>query len=1265
MDDAHGVRWVFALAVALVVVAGAATAAPSEQTIRSLTATTPNPGDNRAPELFPLSDMAVDPGDTVQQAIQASDPDGDALQFSKLVGPAWAGVTTVTATTGTIVVSPPSTVGGVFSLYVRVVDGRGGYDQDDVILVVTGPTHPPAFAGIVQPLEVLEGETRSVAVYASDPDGAETLHFSKVDGPDFMTVRDLGTPPGRETAFAYIVASPPAGQRGDYSGTVAVSDGATTVTHPVAIWVQSRYRGETSLTMAGDAGNPLLDGQSWRATRWIAATLPDSESVLVTLTPDLAVPDIELAPRLKPDEWKDCAIGPRARIRFAAPAGETLRVGAYANARLLADAGHPGIEASVGCASASGITGSFTVRELRRGLNGAVRSAWITFELFADGSPAPLRGELRYRERAVPVMVEAPDHVLSGVGDDVAFVVSAADSALGSVPVEGDLPPGASLVPLEDPVEYRFTWRPGFEHVGTHRIRFRARGASGDTAFTACDLTIRPRHATTAVLDSRQLEFFTSNRGAFACDVRDSMPGFEYRGPGGPLPAGTSAGLWLGALVDGAPRVALGGTASEFVPGPAPEGAPLPFDVRFKNYSVIRGRTETFDWSAWPADQGAPTDGGAPRIVDDHTIWSVFNDASPEAHAHPGGGTLPLGAEIRQTTVASDHDGPAGKHVRLRFEIRNAGPNRWSNAYVSVGMDPRAERSYSIADQTIVEAHHDRVGCDTTRQAGLAYSSRDFGGIASSVGIAMLRGAVQRSGPSDSLVLGMSSFRRLRSGMPSSAAGVYHVMQGLKEDGTALVDPSQQATTYEVSGDPVQGTGWLDEGAPLESRELLVVTTGPFDVAPGESQTVEVAVAVGTGADRLLAIIDLRATLDAASGVTPIANAAPAWITSRHIDGDEGTPIGVRLLAADPDGDRLVYTAPLLPRGATLTQDGRVDWTPDYEQAGSHAARLVATDVFGAWDSATFVFTIRNVNRAPVARSGGPYRAVAGTGVEFDGSGSSDPDGDPWQLTWSFGDSTQGGGLRPLHFYPNPGVYRVLLQTTDGQASGWDTTTVVIFPPVETRVIAEPGMIIRLASPAPYVTLRLDFDGGGLSPSLLEGTTFTLESLGTGSVGSITASEVLVDLASGASATGSTRVTLVFGKEALRALLGRLPPGRTTTSLVLVASTGQGPIFGTSVILTIEAAPKGLAVFLAPNPMRARGTLTFTTSQPGRVRATLFDVRGRVVRRLFEAARTPAGYHDILFDGRDDRGRPLASGPYFYRIEAADGAVSGRLMKLR
>ena len=90
-----------------------------------------------------------------------------------------------------------------------------------------------------------------------------------------------------------------------------------------------------------------------------------------------------------------------------------------------------------------------------------------------------------------------------------------------------------------------------------------------------------------------------------------------------------------------------------------------------------------------------------------------------------------------------------------------------------------------------------------------------------------------------------------------------------------------------------------------------------------------------------------------------------------------------------------------------------------------------------------------------------------------------------------------------------------------------------------------------------------------------------------------------------------------------------------------------------------------LAVSITPNPLYANAKLTFRTFKRGFVRAILYDMSGRRVRTLENRRMAPAGPHEVLIDGRDELGRPLASGVYFFRVETGEGSRVGRAIMLK
>jgi len=71
-----------------------------------------------------------------------------------------------------------------------------------------------------------------------------------------------------------------------------------------------------------------------------------------------------------------------------------------------------------------------------------------------------------------------------------------------------------------------------------------------------------------------------------------------------------------------------------------------------------------------------------------------------------------------------------------------------------------------------------------------------------------------------------------------------------------------------------------------------------------------------------------------------------------------------------------------------------------------------------------------------------------------------------------------------------------------------------------------------------------------------------------------------------------------------------------------------------------------------PNPFNPETTIAFALKTPEHVRLEIFNVRGQVVRVLVDAA-LPTGHHRVVWNGRDDKGLPVSSGVYYYRMRAA------------
>lgn len=80
-----------------------------------------------------------------------------------------------------------------------------------------------------------------------------------------------------------------------------------------------------------------------------------------------------------------------------------------------------------------------------------------------------------------------------------------------------------------------------------------------------------------------------------------------------------------------------------------------------------------------------------------------------------------------------------------------------------------------------------------------------------------------------------------------------------------------------------------------------------------------------------------------------------------------------------------------------------------------------------------------------------------------------------------------------------------------------------------------------------------------------------------------------------------------------------------------------------------------------PNPFRPETTIPFRLAQGGHVVLEILSPAGRKVARLLDRE-VAAGEHFVRWDGRDERGRPVASGIYFYRLEANRRSESRKLI---
>lgn len=82
-----------------------------------------------------------------------------------------------------------------------------------------------------------------------------------------------------------------------------------------------------------------------------------------------------------------------------------------------------------------------------------------------------------------------------------------------------------------------------------------------------------------------------------------------------------------------------------------------------------------------------------------------------------------------------------------------------------------------------------------------------------------------------------------------------------------------------------------------------------------------------------------------------------------------------------------------------------------------------------------------------------------------------------------------------------------------------------------------------------------------------------------------------------------------------------------------------------------------------PNPFNPSTTLKYDLDAATHVKLDVLNVLGQKVKTLVDRYQE-AGYHSVQWDGIDESGAPVATGVYFYRVNAGDEKVETKKMML-
>jgi len=223
--------------------------------------------------------------------------------------------------------------------------------------------------------------------------------------------------------------------------------------------------------------------------------------------------------------------------------------------------------------------------------------------------------------------------------------------------------------------------------------------------------------------------------------------------------------------------------------------------------------------------------------------------------------------------------------------------------------------------------------------------------------------------------------------------------------------------------------------------------------------------------------------------------------------------------------------------------------------------------------------------------------------------------------------------------------------------------------------LTNPGSVAseKLRYQGPPVVITGRNDNGGLSltydaESALGGLALTIETTDdTGGNPLISSALETAGLILKTGIDGHTVRVLLYGEEGQTMPAGqheflRLDGIRNYSINKIELASGDGVLLKSEIALS-GSLPDGFELYQNyPNPFNPVTEIRFDLPAAAEVNLAVFNLLGQQVRSL-EQTRLPAGHHRAVWDGRDESGRPVSSGIYFYRLEA-DGFTAKRKMLL-
>ena len=82
-----------------------------------------------------------------------------------------------------------------------------------------------------------------------------------------------------------------------------------------------------------------------------------------------------------------------------------------------------------------------------------------------------------------------------------------------------------------------------------------------------------------------------------------------------------------------------------------------------------------------------------------------------------------------------------------------------------------------------------------------------------------------------------------------------------------------------------------------------------------------------------------------------------------------------------------------------------------------------------------------------------------------------------------------------------------------------------------------------------------------------------------------------------------------------------------------------------------------------PNPCTHNTTISYAIPKSGNVSLKVYNIKGQLVKTIVDAHKEE-GYYTATWDGKDENGKPVSSGIYFYKLETDNSQSQIRKMLL-